>query len=61
MQDLQAKREKFLTDAADCEMIGSLAGDPRKREIFRKLALDLRQMAADLDAIIAATGKRDAH
>ena len=61
MQDLQAKREKFLADAADCEMIGNLASDPRKREIFRKLARDLRQMVADLDAAMAAKGKPDAH
>jgi hypothetical protein len=61
MQDLQAKRERFLADAADCEMIGSLAGDPSKREIFRKLARDLRQMVADLDVTIAAKKERDAH
>ena len=61
MQELLAKREKFLADAADREMIGSLASEPSKREIFRKLAIDLRQMVADLDAAITAKGGHDAH
>jgi hypothetical protein len=38
MQDLAAKREKFLQEAADCELIGSLAEDANKRETFRRLA-----------------------
>jgi hypothetical protein len=54
MQDLKEKREKFLADATDCEMIGNLAAEPAKRELFRRLAANLRQMAADIDAAIAA-------
>jgi hypothetical protein len=57
MQDLKAKREKFLADAADCDMIGNLAAEPAKRELFRRLAADLRQMVADIDAAIAASGR----
>jgi len=41
-------------DAADCDLICSLATDPKKRETFRQLAVDLRKMVADLDAVIAA-------
>jgi hypothetical protein len=33
MKDLNAKLEKFLTEAEDCELIGRLAGDPKKREL----------------------------
>jgi len=53
MQDLKAKREKFLADAVDCELICNLATDPKKRETFRQLAVDLRKMVSDLDAAIA--------
>jgi hypothetical protein len=54
MQDIKARRDKLLDDAADCEMIGSLAVDPVKRETFRQLAASYRQMANDLAVIIAA-------
>ena len=56
MQDLKAKREKFLADAADCELIGSLANDPLKRATFRKLAAELRRMIAEIDAAIGRGG-----
>ena len=35
MQYLTAQREKFLQEAADCELIGSPAQDDKKRETFR--------------------------
>jgi hypothetical protein len=53
MQDLIAKRDKFLVDAADCELIARLATDPAKRETFRQLAKQLKQMADDIAASIA--------
>jgi hypothetical protein len=55
MQDTKDKRETFLADAAECDMIGNLAAEPEKRELFRRLAADLRQMVADIDAAIAAS------
>ena len=48
MQDLRSRHEKLLLDAADCEMIGALGTDAGKRELFRRLANDLKQLAADL-------------
>ena len=48
MRDLIAQHEKLLAQAADCELIARLAGDPEKREKFRKLAEQLRQMASEL-------------
>ena len=60
MQDLAAKREKFLQEAADCELIGSLAQDAKKRETFRHLAKQLRQLADDLAAEIVARERKDA-
>jgi hypothetical protein len=55
MKDLQAKLEKLLTEAEDCDLIGRLATDKQKRELFKKLATDLRGMASDTAAMIAST------
>jgi hypothetical protein len=53
MEDLSAKLEKLLTEAEDCDLIGKLATDPHKRELFEKLAADLRAVARDIQAMIA--------
>lgn len=45
MQDLQARREKLLADAADCEIISNLAADHRKRVAFGRLASQYKAMA----------------
>ena len=50
---LRIKLEKLLVEAEDCDLIGKLATDPQKRELFKKLANDLRSMARDLEAKIA--------
>jgi hypothetical protein len=54
MEDLSAKLEKLLIEAEDCELIGRLATDLSKRELFKKLAIDLRGMANDIQAVISA-------
>ena len=48
MEDLNAKLEKLLTEAEDCDLIGRLATDLHKRELFKRLAVDLRAMAGDI-------------
>ncbi len=53
MEDLSAKLEKLLMDAEDCDLIGRLASDPKKRELFEKLAADLRAIARDIQLVIA--------
>jgi len=53
MEDLNAKLKKLLSEADDCELIGKLACDPKKRELFRRLATDLKAMARDIEAVIA--------
>ena len=35
MQDLREKLEKLLTEAEDCDLIGRLATDRQKRELFK--------------------------
>jgi hypothetical protein len=54
MEDLRAKLEKLLTEAEDCELIGRLATDVKKRELFKKLAVNLRAMAHDIQSMIGA-------
>jgi hypothetical protein len=54
MDDMRGKLEKLLTEAEDCDLIGRLAADPGKRALFKKLAADLRTMASDIQAAIAA-------
>jgi hypothetical protein len=53
MQDMHAKLEKLLTEAEDCDIIGRLATDAKKRELFQRLAADLRGLARDIEAMIA--------
>ncbi len=54
MKDMQAKLSKLLDDANDCDLIANLATDRRKRAVFRRTALELRESAARLRADIAA-------
>jgi hypothetical protein len=53
MKDLQAELEKLLVNAEGCELIARLATDISKRETFRRIALQLRAMAADPKADMA--------
>ena len=53
MHDLKAQLEKLLTDAADCELIASLSPDLAKRVTFRRLADQLRGLAAGIKTEIA--------
>jgi hypothetical protein len=53
MEDMSAKLEKLLIEAEDCEIIGRLATDVKKRELFQKLAADLRAMAQDIKILMA--------
>jgi len=57
MKDLQAKLEKLRVDAAECELIGNLATDHAKRALFARLSRQLLDMAAEVEALIAAKTK----
>jgi hypothetical protein len=54
MQDLRAKLEKLLMEAEDCALIAKVAPNQRKRELFERLAADLRELARDIERVIAA-------
>lgn len=60
MKDLREKLEKLRADAEDCSLISKLATDRAKRELFARLAGQLRQMAEDVEVAIAnkAAGKK---
>jgi hypothetical protein len=48
MTDLEDKLERFETLAAECELIGKLATDGVKRELYLRLSLHYRELAADI-------------
>lgn len=53
MTGLQAKLERFEMDAAECEIIARLATDGAKRDLYSRLALHYRQLAADIQKALA--------
>jgi hypothetical protein len=55
MKDFEARIKKLLTEAEDCDLIAKLATDPHKRDLYKKLAADLR---AELERLIARTSDR---
>jgi predicted CopG family antitoxin len=55
MKDMQAQLEKLQVQAAECELIRDLATDPRKRELFTRLAQHFKVLAAEVEKTIAET------
>lgn len=53
MKDLQARVEKLLTEAAECDVVAGLATEVKKRELFERLARDYRETAAAVKKIVA--------
>ncbi|WLA68562.1 hypothetical protein [Bradyrhizobium diazoefficiens] len=53
MKDMQAQLEKLRTDAAECALIRDLATDPKKRELFTRLADHLSALAAEVERAVA--------
>ena len=54
MQDLQAELERLRIEAEDCDKIGKLATDLQKRDLFKRLAYELREMARHVEIVIAS-------
>jgi hypothetical protein len=54
MKDLKAKLEKLRVEAAECDLISKLATDRAKRGLFERLSRQLLDMAAEVEAAIAA-------
>lgn len=53
MKDMHTQLEKLRKDAAECALILDLATDPRKRELFTRLADHLSVLAAEVERAIA--------
>jgi len=60
MEDLKAKLEKLRIDAEDCNLISNLATDYAKRELFARLSRQLLDVAAAVEAVIAARASGNA-
>ncbi|MGY4427557.1 hypothetical protein [Bradyrhizobium betae] len=59
MKDMQVQLEKLRTDAAECALIGDLATDPKKRELFTRLADHLTVLASEVERAIADSVKHN--
>jgi len=61
MQDMQERLEKVRVQIAECEIIRDLATDPKKRELFGRLADRHKVLAGDIEKAIqnAACGTGD--
>jgi hypothetical protein len=53
MTDLEAKLERFETLAAECDLIAKLATDGGKRELYLRMGLRYRELAADIRKLVA--------
>ena len=56
MKDMQVQLEKLRTDAVECALIRDLATEPKKRELFTRLAAHLAVLADEVERAIAAAG-----
>jgi len=54
MEDMRAHLEKLRIDAKECALIGKLATDVQKRELFSRLADHLEVLASEVERAIAA-------
>ena len=55
---MQAQLEKLRTEAAECALIRDLATDPKKRELFTRLADHLTALASEVESAIADSVKQ---
>jgi hypothetical protein len=54
MNDLKTRLEKLIADAAECDLIASLAAEADKRKAFRDLAEQYRRMADAIRQVLTA-------
>jgi hypothetical protein len=57
MQDMLAQLEKLRSEAAECQLIRDLATDPKKRELFDRLAAHLSVLAAEVERAVLESGR----
>ena len=59
MQDMLTQLEKLRSDAAECALIRDLATDPKKRELFDRLAAHLSLLASEVERAMLESRKGD--
>ncbi len=59
MRDIQAQLKKLRIDAAECTLIRDLATEPKKRELFARLADHLAVLASEVERAIGETTGSD--
>jgi hypothetical protein len=52
MKDMQAQLEELRRDAAECALIRDLATDPKKRDLFARLAEHYTVLASEVERAI---------
>jgi len=52
MKDMQEHLEKLRVQIVECEMIRDLATDPKKRDLFARLAEHHKVLAAEVEKAI---------
>jgi hypothetical protein len=53
MQDMKASAEKLRAEANYAERIASSATDPQKRELYVRLAAHFRELADEIEKVMA--------
>jgi hypothetical protein len=54
MESMEIQLERLRTEAEDCDILSHMASDAKKRELFKRLAKDLRRLAADIETVVEA-------
>jgi hypothetical protein len=53
MQDMKASAEKLRSEASNAEQIARSATDLQKRELYERLAVHFRQLADEIEKVMA--------
>lgn len=53
MKDIEAHLEKLRVQIAECELIRDLATEPKKRELFTRLAEHFKILATELEGALS--------
>jgi hypothetical protein len=56
MKDMREHLEKLRVQISECEMIRDMATDPKKRDLFARLADHHRVLAAEIERAIKDDG-----
>ncbi|WFU43591.1 hypothetical protein QA640_14795 [Bradyrhizobium sp. CB82] len=61
MRDYRTHLEKLRQDAADCQVIATLATDSSKRDMFRRLAMHLSRLADEVERELSLECQKRPH